>query len=109
MVETQLSPREPLFVRQTLAWRRAEEVWFKSRAVSKVREVPLSELEAQIADFHFRRPVPLPLAGLHGWHIRPFWRDMKETPPLPIVDKAGRVYKLKAPPPLLLRDPLRVY
>lgn len=63
--------------------RRCNETWFKAR-------IPLSELQKDVARFHYLKPVPL-LPGLLS--IVPVWRKNKEVPELPYQGRSGKVYK----------------
>ena len=69
----------------------AEQDSFQEYILCKAKDgTTFAELEQEIAEWHYRRPIPIPLTG---WAVRPFWRDGKGAPPLPFVDKNGRIYK----------------
>lgn len=75
-----MKERSPLFVRINLQEQAREENEFRQKMLAS--GLPLSRIEARIAEWLSRRPVPIPLTG---WAIRPFWRGGKEVPPLPLV------------------------
>lgn len=63
------------------------------------KRTPIRELEDQIAEFHYRRPVVIIDFAVFNppFHeklqffkgilcIRPFWRDGKKAPPLPVQE-----------------------
>jgi len=80
MIEAQFCG-EPLFVRQTPQERQAKLLSFADNQEPRLETVPVQVLLDEIADYHYHRPVPLPFVIYHGWYMRPFWRDHKQTPP----------------------------
>lgn len=61
-------------------WYYKEQDDFSRSMSSRVISTPIRQLEQEIAEWHFRRYIPLPELGIA---IRPFWRDRKIAPPLP--------------------------
>lgn len=64
-----------------------EEDAFTSQMLARIKDTPWSEVDKEIAEWHFRRPIPI--LGL-PWAIRPFWRDAKQAPPLLLHPPKGR-------------------
>lgn len=53
---------------------------FREHMAEKAQSgVSWNELHREITDWHYRRPIPIPLTHLA---IRPFWRDGRDAPPL---------------------------
>lgn len=68
----------------SLGERRQEEMALKKAMFKRLENRDLMrDIESEIADFHFRRPVRLPFLEFFDIEVRPFWRDRKPTPPLP--------------------------
>lgn len=98
----QTSMKGPLLVRYSLPqWedskisdyggRVEEEKAFRVQLMAKVGCTPLRQLEQEIAEWCFRRPLLIPGTNVA---IRPFWRDrVAVAPPLPMSGKSGRIYK----------------
>ena len=95
MIEAQLCGG-PLFVRQTPQERQASLVAFADNQEPRLETVPIKVLLAEIDDYYYHRPAPLPFVESHRWYIRPFWRDHKQSPPLPYNDPQWNAQAKKA-------------
>lgn len=63
---------------------RFEVVKFRNLIMIQARTQTIRELELRIAENEFRKPVRI----IGEWHIRPFWRDGKKVPSLPMSSSA---------------------
>ncbi len=73
----------PLFIISDSRLRQQEMVEFATSMTSSFGLVSIKDAEKQIAEWYFRRHVPIPLlTELTGLYIRPFWRDGNVTPSL---------------------------
>lgn len=85
---------KPLFIISNCLLRQQEENQFATGLSLAVIKEPMRNIDELIAEWHFRRYVPIPVVtGLTGLYIRPFWRDQKVVPPLPIRGRSGKIYK----------------
>lgn len=55
---------------------------FRANLLSRAPDATLDELGRDVAEYHFRRPIPI--AGKIA--LRPFWRDSREAPNLPLEE-----------------------
>ena len=58
-----------------------EFLWTDEMLEKAKKGATFNQLDRQIAEWDYRRPVRIPFSG--GWAIRPFWRDKRQAPPLP--------------------------
>lgn len=70
----------PIFVRDNLLEIQGQERDLIEDLMARSRDMSLSDIEKEIAEIKFGKPVHL--IGDIG--IRPFWRDGREAPPLPV-------------------------
>ncbi len=82
---------DPLFLRIT-----PDQEFIQQQAVGKVitanKSLTFRQIDEELAEYFYRRSVRLPFP-FENWTIRPFWRDCKYTPPLPMEGRSGKVYK----------------
>lgn len=76
----------PIFVRDNLTERHLQEEGIIEDLMARSSNMPLSDIEEEIAEIEFGKPVHL--IGNIG--IRPFWRDGREAPPLPVSKRPIR-------------------